>query len=661
MNRNFYKWIVPVFVLLVQTLSAQKDSLFPLHGNMVLLHNNNQVVSNQKVMAGSTGADTIEVPFYDDFSENGPFPSSARWMKSNSVYVNNNYGKHPRTLGVATFDGLKSTGYPYKPFGSAGVENSDTLTSKYIRLDSITASFIQITPADSVYLSFYYQSWGNGHRPNSNHTLILDFFNPTTNAWVTKMTLSRPTNTNPTRKDTTFTRVMIPITDPAYFKKNFRFRFRNKSAATGSVNHWHIDNVYLGKDRHKADTTLRDVSFVYEPQTLLEQYTSIPYDQYAGASQMAAHSYLKIRNSDAAPANITGIIQVMDNQNNYELNDTTASDNALPFYPNGYVSNPDIVDFLNSSVKPQINNFAFNSGNPLTDSVTYTIKHFLRTSGSDVNKGNDTVIYKQRFMNYFAYDDGSAESSWGINAQSPEFYGAQTAVKFTMPNQDTLRAIDIFFDPVPNPSFTVMQIATLTFGLRVWGDNGGVPGSYLYDDNNTTNRTPQYYSSGMKNLFTRYYLNYPVIIPAGTFYAGIKQEDIYSLNIGFDQNTDTQNKIFFNVGSWVNSSYKGSLMIRPVMGDSLWAATGIKSETAVAKTQVKIFPNPANDKIYFMTDLAVADLSVEVIDALGSAKIKQSINADKSITTSDLNPGFYFVRIYKGTQLLTVEKVIVAH
>src|ERR1700740_409313 len=137
MNRNVYTWITALFVLITQVVSAQQDSLFPLRGNAVLLQKSSaEDLSTQKIMGTSTGGDTLEVPFYEDFSYYGPYPSHSLWMNSNSVYVNNTYGKNPRTIGIATFDGLRSTGYPYKPYGSSGTENADTLTSKYIRLDS---------------------------------------------------------------------------------------------------------------------------------------------------------------------------------------------------------------------------------------------------------------------------------------------------------------------------------------------------------------------------------------------------------------------------------------------------------------------------------------------------------------------------------------------
>lgn len=651
-----HKLLLFVFLLMSGLVLGQKDTLTPLSFNPAVQKAEKEL-SNLRIL--TTGNDTVELPFLDDFSYEGPFPDTAKWMRSNSVYVNRTFGRNPRTLGVATFDGLKSNGYPYKPYGSSTVENSDTLTSKYIRLDSLTLQFLAITPADSVYLSFYYQPRGFGVYPGNTHTLILDFFNPTTQTWVTKMTINRSGTAAYQAKDSLFTRVMIPITDPQFFKKDFRFRFRNKSAGTGSVNHWHIDNIYLNKGRYATDTIIRDMSYAYPGQTLLENYTSIPYEQYTSASQMASHSYLKIRNNDVSPVNLTGFMEVKDNAGSVIVYDTTGSDNALPFFPNGYVSNTDIIDPLNTTASSALSNFAFNTGNPLPDSITYYVKHSFSSAASDINKRNDTIIYKQVFHNYYAYDDGTAELAYGL--QDPDFFGAETAVQYNLTNADTLRAIDIFFNPVPNPGVSVNQQLSLIFGLRVWADNGGVPGNLLYDDNNSVNRNPMYYQWGPVNYFTRYYLNYPLVMQPGVFYAGVKQDGTPSLNIGFDQNTNNQSKMFYNVGTWTNSSFKGSLMIRPVFGDSAWAATGVKTETA-KKYDILIYPNPANEKLFISTGESLSSkLQLEIVDGIGKIQLTREIAGQQSIAINELQSGFYFVRIYKNGQLLKVEKIIIAH
>ena len=46
--------------------------------------------------------------------------------------------------------------------------------------------------------------------------------------------------------------------------------------------------------------------------------------------------------------------------------------------------------------------------------------------------------------------------------------------------------------------------------------------------------------------------------------------DNQMLYIGMDLNTDNSDKIFYNTGgSWVNTSYEGSLIIRPVFSTAL--------------------------------------------------------------------------------------------
>lgn len=648
MKSKFKILFVSIFMLFMSFMNAQKDTLLPLSYNPVLTGISNTSHSNERIFTVSN--DTIELPFIDDFSALGPYPDSGKWMPaSNSVFVNRSYGRNPPTLGVATFDGLKSNGYPYKPLVNSGASNADTLTSKFIRLDSITFPPVAITPADSVYFSFQYQPKGFGHTPLSSHTLLLDFYNPTTQSWSTVLTLTR---TGASAKDSVFTRVMIPIKDATYFKKQFQFRFRNKNTACGSVNHWHIDNIYLGKDRGKTDTSSADLAYVYQAQTLLEKYTSMPYNQYTGASQMANNSYLTIRNNDRFATNFTGFMRGTDNLGAIVLYDTTGSDNAQPFATNGYVSNPDIIDFMNSTVSSDISNFSYNNGNPLSDSITYFIKHYMRTSAGDRIKSNDTIVFEQKFHNYFSYDDGTAELAWGLQGT----FGAESAVQFTMANPDTLRAVDIFFNPVSN----ITSISTLTFGLRVWNDGGGVPGSYLYDDNNTTTRNPTYLPWG-NNVFVRYYLNYPLVMNAGTFYVGMKQDDQQILNVGFDQNTNTQNKLFYNTsGTWTNSSYKGSLMIRPIFGDSLWAATGVKTVAEKAQTAF-IYPNPATNEIkVFVNNASNEIINIEIIDAMGKVILHKNNCNTSSISVSELEAGFYFTRVYSNNKLISTNKLIIS-
>jgi len=641
MNKLFF---LSVFLLLSFDFFAQKDTLLPLTTNALLVKH---AQSEQLRFGVNTFVnDTIELPFLDDFSNVSYYPDTSKWLNSKDVFINRTFGRNPPTIGVATFDGLKSNGYPYRPLVNSGAGNADTLTSKFIRLDSITFPPVAITPLDSVYFSFYYQPKGFGHTPLNTHTLSLDFYNPTTRSWVTILNLARSGNS---AKDTLFTRVMIPITNPDYFKKQFRFRFRNKNTGSGSVNHWHIDNIYLGRDRTIADTSFNDLSYVYPGQSLLKDYTAMPFNQYAGSNQMAEHSYLKIRNNDQYATNFTGFIKISDYNSAISLYDTTGSDNAQPFFASGYVNNPDIIDFLNSTVSPDVANFSFNNGNPLSDSITYLVKHYMRTSAGDRNKTNDTLILKQQFNNYFSYDDGSAELAWGLQGT----YGAETAVQFQVFQPDTLRAIDIFFNPVSN----INSISTLLFGLRVWNDGGGSPGSLIYDDGNSMNRQPIFHSWG-NNVFARYYLNYPLVLSSGISYIGLKQDDQQTLNIGFDQNTNSQNKLFYNTnGFWSNSSFKGSLMLRPVFGDSA-RAVGIKNNFSL-NNQINVYPNPVSN-FFTLTAFNNSITSVELIDATGKVVFESMANINNQYNISKIDNGFYLLKIFSGKKLLDVKQLIIS-
>ena len=68
--------------------------------------------------------DTIKLPFLDECSYDGPYPSATHWLDLDP-FINKEMAESPPSVGVATFDGLNSEGMPYG--GDPGV--SDYLTS----------------------------------------------------------------------------------------------------------------------------------------------------------------------------------------------------------------------------------------------------------------------------------------------------------------------------------------------------------------------------------------------------------------------------------------------------------------------------------------------------------------------------------------------------
>ena len=615
---------------------AQVEELSPLYINYSL--------SESKAAQYKTNSlpDTLSLPFKDDFSKAGPYPDTAKWVKSTSVFVNTNFPLHPRTIGVATFDGLKSNGYPYSPINQVGSSASDTLTSKSIRMGG------SLTPADSVYLSFYFQSKGlGGDAPEVNDVLMLDFFDVALDTFFMQKSISRPNNT--TIYDTKFTCVMVPITDTKWLKDGFKIRFRNKSTACGSVDLWHIDNIYLGKNRNMHDTVLNDVAFAYTPKSLLKNYSAMPYEQYTGSANMGTTTHLHVRNNDTTQLgiNITGYMDVKNNSGTIVHTQTNGSGDIFPYYPNGYCNVSSIAD-------PSFAAFSYNNGIAFTDSTSFVVKHYIKTSAFDVNKNNDTVIFRQKFHNYFAYDDGTPEAGYQLNN-----FNAELAVRYDVNVKDTMRALDICFNPV----IYVNQIEALTFRMLVWNDAGGYPGSVVYKDADTL--LHPLYSKNINYPFHRYMFKKALVLPPGTYYVGLLQDDQQALNIGFDFNNDSQSRNFYNTsGSWATSSFQGSVMIRPIFGDSIRAIDGIKSYQREEQAEVLLYPNPVNDHFFIevknFNQQGNASFEVECYDMLGNKVFSKLSYNNKEMSTDDLSNGIYLVRVKQNKRYIASKKLLIS-
>lgn len=622
-------------ILLIFSLSVQSQELLDsLQFNAAL---KKYSLLNQNYTTQRVSAINSELPFYEDFSNQGLYPDTAKWENSNSVYVNQTLAIAPPSLGIATFDGLKSNGYPYNIFSTSGSYFTDTLMSKKIRLDSITSLFYQLTPADSVYLSFYYQPEGVGDAPEPSDQLILDF-KDNTGAWVQQWFKA---GSNPLPTDSTFYRVMIKITNINYFHKNFQFRFRNKSTASGAVDMWHLDEVYLDRNRSKTDTLSRDVSFIYPSKSFLSGYSAIPYRQYPGASAMASNFNLTIRNSFNTAENITTRFDIYDNTNTPVYGLTTGSNNINPYIPNGYMNSP-------SMTYPSIAPFVYNNGNQLNDSITYLIKHHIITSGFDKSKRNDTLYYHQHFNNWFSYDDGSAEKAYGVNT-----YGGQIALKFDFIKADTLRAVDINF----NPTVYIPTILNSSFRIKIWDNAFGVPTNVIYKD------SLQYpiYSQSVVNGFARYQLTSPLLVNPGIYYVGLEQTLNNNLGIGMDMNTNNQSKLFYEVGNgWQGSSIKGSLMLRPILGDSIRALGIPKSTVKNVNENLIVYPNPNKGSFNVQLKNNEAIKEVKIYDLRGSNVYTEFIQSNEiQIQTNNLNAGLYFVYVVTENQKVYHTKIII--
>jgi hypothetical protein len=594
-------------LLCYQTLSTAQEIVIGLQTNSVLLNK----AADTSVQFKGTAADTIELPFFDDFSEHSFTPAS-KWWSDNYAFINNTYSDQQITVGMATLDALDSSGKLYETASSEGFE-ADHLTSRPLNLN--------FTSSDNIWLSFYYQPGGLGDEPESNDSLTLQFYAPGEARWYSVWE-------TPGTSVEKFKPVIIRIENPRYLKKGFKFRFVNWASLSTSFNepsmigncdHWNIDYVYLDRNRSAADTAIADVAFRTPLRSILKTHEAMPWKQFRQVYLQEMGSFIPIhyRNNDMIIRNVTRNFEIRDMFSNTVSHSFSAGATNIDPFTN--------VDYNAGLI------YTFNNSN--NDSALFKITCYLKTDDFDP-KENDTITYNQVFSNYFAYDDGSSEGGYGINGQGSK--NAMAAYRFKSYLQDTIRAISICF----NDSY--LNSNQRAFDLMIWDDNNGLPGNIIYSVENVLVEP-----GDEINGFHTYVLPDGVAVN-GEFYAGWKQRSETFLNAGFDVNTPHRGRqLYWLNGVWLQSQKEGSIMIRPVVGAPLKTTSSDDVNPVIAKTY-RMWPNPASDYINLDCDgLALSGSAyISIIDLNGREYMK--VPYSERIDISSLTPGLYTVITISG-------------
>jgi hypothetical protein len=283
------------------------------------------------------------------------------------------------------------------------------------------------------------------------------------------------------------------------------------------------------------------------------------------------------------------------------------------------------IDPLTSIDYDASHTYTYTSEN--SDSALFRIKSWLITDSFDP-KGNDTLVYYQHFGNYFAFDDGSAESGYGVNGLGSR--NAMVAYRFKSFIQDTLRAISICF----NDSYLNSNLRS--FDLMIWDNSDGLPGNILYSLEEVMVE-----QGDELNGFHTYILPSSVAV-SNIFYIGWRQRSETFLNAGIDINTLHNGKQYYWInGNWNLSQITGTLMIRPVVGPSL--STAINDITYNHKNTLHFWPNPASESITIDPgDSQDPDLLyISIFDLQGRLMIRTHYR--EKIDISSLNEGLYII------------------
>ncbi|HNW91062.1 MAG TPA: T9SS type A sorting domain-containing protein [Bacteroidales bacterium] len=619
--------IFSLFLLFCLNVPAQ-EYLTGLMSNPALSPKNNKNVYTLK-----QGTE-VQLPFLDDFSyPNSVYPADTFW-EDKKVFVNTSYAVNPPTVGVATFDAIDDTGAVYS-WATTTPFIADSLTSLPIRLDSIlTGTPSAITVADSIYFSFYYQPQGiSSDSPENSDSLLLDFYSPHLNKW--RRVWSAPgmkLDTFLAKYNTYFRQVMIPITDTTYIQKGFQFRFKNYASIASmslpsfqsNADQWNIDYVYLNIDRNKFDTVSMDVAFVDPAPTILKNYTLMPARQFAN-TDLKSSLQLKMSNLNSVLDNIAYQYVVKQENGSFLYTKSGGVYDILPFITNGYHNYPlhtnPAVDFTLPSMAGY-------------DSVSFSITHMISSNGwTDKMLTNDSITYHQDFYNCYAYDDGTAENGYGLSVAS-----AKLAYRFTLNQPDTIGGVQMYFNQTYSTPYYKY------FYITIWSSLN--PETIIYK---SKRKRPEFMDS--INAYCNFLIDDTIVPVSGTFYVGWQQSTDDNLNVGFDRNTDSKANIFYNVdGTWQNSSYNGSLMIRPLVGTK-WQQTftGV-DEPANNNFSFVVYPNPANGNyiniglpVDYVSSEKRDKITIEIFDNLGQLVLHQPFS--ERIDISALNNGVYFIRL----------------
>jgi hypothetical protein len=599
------KYSIVLFLVISFVAINAQEVISNLNYNQALIATgaarNNTTVSAKR--------NSLSLPFFDDFANKEVYPKADLWV-DNFVYINDHLQTNAISYGVATFDGLNQFGRPYNTTTPNAYGTADTLTSLPIDLSAFTSD------DTSIYLSFFYQPMGLGDWPNEDDSLLLEFKTLGNNwkeVWASAGFSAKPDSA-------IFKNVMIRLDDPFYFVNDFQFRFRNL-ATSGNNDHWHLDYVYLNSGRGAVDSVMRDISVIGIPTRILKNYTAMPWNQFVDNQTEEADTSFKIfyRNNFSDDRNMQFIYDVEETFTNTPLDNNALS--FSPFPPFSYF----FKEYTNSGFIP------FNATG---DSVLLTIKQYLDVvNATPLFIENDTSSYQITFYNFLAYDDGTAEKSYGLEGPGLKKF----SYEFNLNKPDSLRAIQVHFSHITS------NVNDLLFTLFIWKNI----------DFTTGEEDTLFQEDFMKpifvdsiNGFATFVLDEAIFLEAGRFFVGWQQVDNRNLQIGLDVNNSATNKMrIFSNGSWFSSSVNAAPMIRPILGKQVaFVNTSVKE---LKQESFVVYPNPADNILKFKIQNSKLNGGVfDIFDLSGKKVLGSVFNAENhTIDISQLPTGTYIVHL----------------
>lgn len=624
------------FVCNIQ-LSGQSIGISPLQMAQRVITSQTQELHFSKI------TDTLDLPFFDNFTGENGFPSYSRWTE-NQVWINNSFPINQPDYNVATFDHLNSAGKPWKGLLNRNIfVYADTLTSQPINLQFYKTGPIttkNYTPSDSVYLSFFYQTAGFGDVPEAEDSLIL-FFKTKTGQWKRVWAQTG-------KNMSSFSQVMVPAFQTEYLHVAFQFRWINFTKATGNLNHWHVDYVRMDKNRSLADTTIRDVSIQFASNSLLRDYHTMPYRHFMDnvSDQTQPSHSVSIRN-----LNSTNTVQTR-----FQLEIRNRYDSLVLLRPFA-LSSKNIAPGVDGENFGQVKMDTLSGENPYLK-LTYKIapqSDDITPDNYNATGNNNAFHTRQEFTPWYAWDDGTAEGGFGLNYEFLPDIKGQFAMKFDLLKKDTFRGLAVMFNQ------SVEDVSSRKFKFRVWRKLSPIGATDNQDEliYEAPFDLPAYKDT--QNGFHFFYFDTTLLLEKGSYYIGWVQFQKFVLNVGYDNNyryqqQDVKNpNLFYNLlGQWEASdaSVKGVPMLRPLMGSAREHRMGVNT---TVKYTVDLIPNPATQSISIR---GLNKLKKVCFYSLTGQKVMEFEHPGTTVNISGLQNGIYIVHCMDERGIMHCQKLI---
>lgn len=543
------------------------------------------------------------LPFWDDFSIG---IDTLKWIVAGASY-SETIGQNPPSLGAILFNGVDQNGRPYS-LQIRDQGESDLLTSKPFDLSQLTP-----TQKESLFLSFFWQAGGKAEAPDDSDQLTLQVLNPEGN-WIPVWLKLGGSDLD----RTSFTQEIIKIR-PEWQHDAFQFRFLSNGRQIGPFDSWLVDYVYMNFNRDESDLSYRDRALTQRNQITLGDYSAYPLEllqnEQSGLWSQVQNEFL---NLEARFRAMEYSIQLEDGIGNQFL--VINEDTPFNPVPNSLERRTFLSrEFDEIPVPSSETDLIFSTSLTSGDGFLFEIHNgdTIRYSSVDYRL-NDTVKTVFPLRDFFAYDNGSADYSAGINQRS-----GQLAVRFDAPESVYLKGISI--------NFTNAIQANQAVDIVVWDEIDKSP--ILVKESLIPAKIP-----GQDFIYYPLDTNLRV---TGPFHIGFTQFTNDFIHVGLDKVNDHGDKIFYNVGNgWVqNEEVTGSLMIRPHV-----SIAPPFEESAIPEASFRVYPNPVVDRLFVEGEFS----EITIFDSFGRQILltREQNDAGEIINFDGQRPGIYVINLF---------------